>query len=64
MQPTERQKEMDTIITEIVTDPRNGLDIPVEWFRATENYIEYNIVLAAPIIPGTRPALILTASLN
>jgi hypothetical protein len=60
----QRGKEMQTIITETTVDPRDGSLLPVEWFSAELNYTEYNLVLAPPVIPGTRPACILTLSLN
>jgi hypothetical protein len=55
---------MQTIIIETTVDPRDGSLLPVEWFSAELNYTEYNLVLAPPVIPGTRPACILTLSLN
>lgn len=57
---------MQTYITEATTDPRDGSLLPVVWFNVDvmRNYTEYNAVLAPPIEPGTKPALILTISLN
>lgn len=57
---------MQTILISVTEDPRTGEPFPLEWVQvqADQNCVEYFHVIIPPIIPGTRPEMILHLNLN